>query len=244
MHTTTDTLLNGQLSLQQPQSGYRFGTDAVLLAASTPSCQRLLDLGCGVGAVMLQILHHQPHCQAIGVEIAPDMAKLASQNLVQNNLCERGQIICADATDKTLLSTLGQFDMVVSNPPYYPASQNQAADQTQSRNLARTQKDGDLALWLKNANRLLKPKGMLRVIYPANQLRELLAAWPRGIGAVRIIPIWSKLGEPAKRVIVQGIKGNRNPQNLLEFGLILHEDDGSYTTQAAQILTQGALWPI
>ena len=251
MHTTTDTLLQGKLALLQPQMGYRFGTDAVLLAASTPALkigQTILDLGCGVGAVLLQILYHQPHITGVGVELNPNMAQLATQNLSTNHMAERGQIICADATDntlfKTLSQTMGQFDMVVCNPPYYPASQNQAASLTQGRAQARTQKDGDLALWLKNANRLLKPKGLLRVIYPSAQLQALLAAWPKGIGAVQLIPVWSKLGAPAKRIIVQGRKGNRNPHNILEHGLILHEYDGSYTAQAAQILEQGALWPI
>mgnify|MGYP001821000592 CR=1 FL=1 len=50
-----DAFLGGKLHLLQPKTGYRAGVDPVLLAASVPAAagERVLDLGCGVGAAAL-----------------------------------------------------------------------------------------------------------------------------------------------------------------------------------------------
>ena len=52
---TEDAFLGGRLRLLQPAQGYRAGVDPVLLAASVPAMlgQRVLELGCGVGAALL-----------------------------------------------------------------------------------------------------------------------------------------------------------------------------------------------
>ena len=64
--------------------------------------------------------------------------------------------------------------------------------------------------------KLLKPKGQLAVIHRADRLADLLAALKgRGVGAVRILPLWPKPGRPAGRVIVLARKGSRAPLDLL-----------------------------
>ena len=52
---TQDHILGGKVSLRQAAKGYRAGVDAALLAAACDAGdgERVLDAGCGVGAVML-----------------------------------------------------------------------------------------------------------------------------------------------------------------------------------------------
>ena len=57
---TQDLFLGGKVILWQSIDGYRAGIDAVLLATSTKpkTNQKILDLGCGAGAVSLCVLAH------------------------------------------------------------------------------------------------------------------------------------------------------------------------------------------
>ncbi len=73
-----------------------------------------------------------------------------------------------------------------------------------------------------------KPGGLLSLAW--RQLRRDLAA-----GDIRILPIYPKHGQAARRVIVDAGKDRRSPDTLLP-GLSLHNEDGSYTDAALAIL--------
>lgn len=79
---TKDAFLGGKLHLWQPKSGYRAGVDAVLLAASVPaqSGDRVLDLGCGVGAAALCLDARIGGLKLTGVELQENYAELARRN--------------------------------------------------------------------------------------------------------------------------------------------------------------------
>jgi tRNA1(Val) A37 N6-methylase TrmN6 len=79
----------------------------------------------------------------------------------------------------------------------------------------------------------------LTLIHRAEVLEELLSLLKGRFGALAIYPLFPKKGAPAKRVLVQGIKGSRAPLELLQ-GMVLHEADGSYTQEADLILRDGA----
>jgi tRNA1(Val) A37 N6-methylase TrmN6 len=94
----------------------------------------------------------------------------------------------------------------------------------------------DLAGWIKAAAKLLNPKGRLVIIHRADRLADLLAALKgRGLGGIRILPLWPKQGRPASRVIVSVRKGSRRGLDLLP-GLVLHRPDGGHTAEAEAVL--------
>src|SRR6202012_2070155 len=75
---TEDRVLGGKVTLRQPAKGYRAGLDAALLAAAgdaAPS-ERVIDVGCGVGAVMLAAAMRRPGTNFLGVERDPTAAAL------------------------------------------------------------------------------------------------------------------------------------------------------------------------
>jgi tRNA1(Val) A37 N6-methylase TrmN6 len=69
-------------------------------------------------------------------------------------------------------------------------------------------------------------------------LPELLPLLARRFGAITLLPLFPKDGEPAIRVILQAKKGSRAGLRLL-CGLVLHETDGSYTAKAEAVLRHG-----
>ncbi len=75
---------------------------------------RILDLGTGTGCLMLALLHEFPAEVAVGVDLEPSAVALASRNAARLGMAERAIFACADWTN----ALTGQFDLIVSNPPY------------------------------------------------------------------------------------------------------------------------------
>jgi tRNA1(Val) A37 N6-methylase TrmN6 len=101
--------------------------------------------------------------------------------------------------------------------------------------------DVDVAAWIKGCLACLKPKGRMVMIHRADRLSDVLAALHKGAGDIRILPIFPKANQPARRVIIDAGKDRRSPDTLLP-GLVLHEEGGAYTVAADAVLREcGAL---
>jgi tRNA1(Val) A37 N6-methylase TrmN6 len=82
-----------------------------------------------------------------------------------------------------------------------------------------------------------KAGGTFTAIIRTDRMSEALARLPeRGVS---IFPLWPRAGQPAKRVLLQAVKGSRAGSSLLP-GLVLHGADGSYTREANAVLRDGA----
>jgi release factor glutamine methyltransferase len=79
---------------------------------------RVLDLGVGSGALLCALLNEFGAARGVGVDISVDAADVAQGNLVACGLCERAEIRIGDWTS----GLEGQFDLIVSNPPYIPTA--------------------------------------------------------------------------------------------------------------------------
>jgi len=81
---------------------------------------RMLDLGTGTGCLLLACLAELPYATGIGIDISADAVKVAAANAARHGLGGRVQFYQADfAADMALY---GQFDLILSNPPYIPSS--------------------------------------------------------------------------------------------------------------------------
>ncbi|HEX4078972.1 MAG TPA: methyltransferase domain-containing protein [Rhizomicrobium sp.] len=233
MECSQDRFLDGRIVAHQPLNGFRAGIDAVMLAAAVPACghDELLELGSGTGIASLCLAARVPECVTLGVEIAPELVKLARTNARANGLESRLSFECADALDLAQ-HVRRSFDHVFCNPPFHQANGNVSP----SRERARARQDaGRLAEWLAAGLRRVRAGGTFSTVVRADRLGEALQALPQR-GAV-IFPLWPREGAPAKRAIVQVRKNSRSPLVLLA-GLILHEKDGSYTQNAELVLRQ------
>jgi tRNA1(Val) A37 N6-methylase TrmN6 len=239
--TTDDALLDGRVRLRQPAAGYRVAIDPVLLASAVPARpgQRVLDAGAGVGAAALCLAVRVPSITVLGVEVRPELAALFGQNVDANGLrgrvdVEAGDLLVHDPDG-------GPYDQVMTNPPYRPAGRGRpAADASKQR--ANVETEMDLAAWVGACLALLRPKGILTVVHEAGRLDALVAALAGRAGDVRLLPLWPKRGQPARRVIVQARRGVRSPATVLP-GLVLHGADGGYTRAAARVLRDGGPLP-
>lgn len=243
---TDDAFLGGALKLLQPKSGYRAGVDAVLLAASVPCIQdvneRVLDAGGGVGTVGLSVVRRCPAATAVLLERAPMLVDLANENVKRNALSERVQVFSGDLT-ASWSEMAGEglapesFDHVVANPPFHTDGEGTASPDPW-KSIAHSMPQGDLDLWGRLLARMAVPGGTGTMIHKAEALGAVLGAMAGRFGALKILPIYPRAGQPAIRIIVQGTKGSRGPTTILP-GFTLHGEGNGFLPEAEAILRHG-----
>ena len=233
-----DGILGRQYQLHQPKQGYRFGTDAILLAAAieTQNGRRIADFGAGVGAVSIAAWHRLSDIHITAIEKETNLAALLAHNIHHNQAFEHIRPLEADITDLPPM-LLGSFDQVIANPPFHhPAS---PPSRNRRRALAHHGDGASLDLWVAASLKALKPKGRLTYIMRADRMDEMIISLQQnGAGDITVLPIWPYKSSPAIRVIITARKGITAPFTLLD-GLVLHHPDGGLTARANDIL-QGA----
>ena len=227
----TETFLDGKVRVAQPESGFRSGLDAVMLAAAVPAQtgQSVLELGAGAGTASLCLLARVPGLALTGIEIDKSLVALAGDNAAANDM--RAQFVCADIF--ALPSDLKRdFDQVFCNPPFHGEGQV-SPDEMRATALM---DQGRLEEWLRIGLQRTISGGFFTAILRADRLNQALAALPEK--GVAVLPLWPKAGETAKRVIVQARKGSNAPFALLP-GLVLHQVNGAWTPEADDVLRRG-----
>lgn len=79
---------------------------------------RILDIGTGSGAIAISLAKLVKEAEVVAIDISRDALKIAKHNA--ERLGANVEFIEADALGD--LSHLGEFDIIVSNPPYIPQS--------------------------------------------------------------------------------------------------------------------------
>ncbi|MFN4311919.1 MAG: tRNA1(Val) (adenine(37)-N6)-methyltransferase [Ferrovibrio sp.] len=241
---TRDALLGGLVRLEQPRRGQRASADAVMLAAAVPARtgQRVLELGSGSGVGMLCLAARVPGAIIDGIELQPDLVALCTRNIAANGMAERLNAVVGDVRRRIAGITPNSYDHVFANPPYFNSQRHRASPHA-GRAAARSESgEADLAHWIAAMLRHARPGGMLTLVHKADRLADLLAALSPKAGAIRVIPLWSKAGQPAKRVILRAIKGSKTPLTI-DPGVLLHRPDGGYFPEVDAVLRKGAAFP-
>lgn len=240
---TSDAFLGGAVQATQPQQGYRAGLDAVLLAAAVPRPKagqtlRLLDVGAGVGVVGLCVAARLPAAHVTFVERCDALCRFADNNIAANGLQERACIVQQDilAPRQTSHPQLADnsFDVAVSNPPYYDATRHRRSPSDLKAD-SHSMPVGGLDRWLRFMARLTRPGGRAIIVHRADQLPDLLSAMTSRFGDIVLQPLHPRLGQPASRVMLTGVRGSRAPMRLSP-GLVLHGEDNRFTPVIDKIL--------
>ncbi len=245
--TSEDAVLGGRLILHQPRRGHRFGHDALLLAAAAAAQagEHAVDLGAGVGPAGLALARRVTGVTVTLVEIDPILAGLAKQNAERNGLADRVRTVCLDAAAPSLDFAAaglvaGSAHGVLMNPPFNAAGN---PSPVAGRRLAHSGGHDTLRQWTHTASRLLRPSGVLTLIWRADGLGEVLDVLASGFGAIAILPVHPKPAVPAVRVLVRAVKASRAPMQLLP-GLLLANDEGKPSDAAEALLRGSAVLPL
>ncbi len=241
--TTVDAFLGGRVEAVQPVSGHhRSGLEAVLLGVSVPSAARgmAIDLGAGVGVAGLCAASRCPGLSVTLVERDPVAAACAREALAlpaNRAFAGRVALVETDIGERAGLPDAAA-DHVIFNPPFREAAAgtvSPASARAGAHVLAATGLDP----WFRAAAALLRPRGVLTVIFRADGLDLLLASAKGRFGNLDILPIEPREGEPAHRLLMRGVKGSRAPLRLLP-PLVLHGEGNAFRPEIEAILRDGA----
>lgn len=87
--------------------------------------KKFLEVGCGSGAVTLCLLSKLPWMRAVACDISKDACNLTIENLSRYHVDKRASVLNRDFKSPEtiqLISELGLFDFIISNPPYIPTA--------------------------------------------------------------------------------------------------------------------------
>lgn len=239
VEVTDDEFLGGRVKLWQPAHGFRAGLDSVMLAAAVAAAprQRVCDLGLGAGAASLCLAARIPGLHVTGVEIDRNLAELAQANAARNAHATSFEIVIADVLKRPRTLERQSFHHVIANPPFHNAERGTRAP-AHGKAQATSAGPRELIEWLRFARALARPKGWVTAILPPEQLPLALQALsPEGLG-VEIVPLWTKAGAAAKRVIIRTRTNSKTTLRLLP-GLVLHNDDDRVSPAADAVLRRG-----
>lgn len=215
---------------------FKLGTDSVLLAsfASAKSAHRGIDLGCASGAVALLLLSGNVRLHMTGLEIVPEAAELARENMEKNSLSTRAEIVCGDIRRHRELFRSGEFDLVVSNPPYFPLGSGRLSPDKE-RAAARGETDCTLLDICAAAAFLCRTGGRVCFVHKPERLSELFCAMSAsGIEPKRLRLVCHTHNSAPNLVLVEGRRGG-NPGLKIEPALVLRNPDGTETDEILKI---------
>lgn len=236
--------------LAQPEGGFRFGADTLLLAAF--AARRLpaaraggrtltgLEIGCGCGAASLGLLllAGERRLSLAGLDLDPDMVEAAGRNARLLGLEDGFQARQGDAAEYRLPGIGPGFDIALMNPPFRVAGTGRGAA-TPQKHRARFEGPGGLAALLSCAARCLRPQGRLYLVHLAERLPDILRQMGEaGVNPSGLLPVYGRGGQgavdrPARLVLVEGVRGGRGSLTLLP-GLALYGPGGELSPHAAE----------
>ncbi len=116
-----EVYINPGVFISRPETEFLVDAAADRLKRLPAGRSKILDIGCGSGAVILSILNAVPLVRACAVDLDPK----AGENLVENaqrlGLDDRVCYFCGDLFEP--VKDEGPFDMVTMNPPYIPTEE-------------------------------------------------------------------------------------------------------------------------
>jgi len=238
---TVDKILRGKISIIQLKNGFRYGFDAVFLAAFVNGYLKklkkknflLADVGSGVGTISLIIAHQNDEINITAIENNDSYIEIANENIIRNNFQEKINLMKEDIFnfDKDLIN---RFDIVVSNPPFY--DQNQKKSENELDNYAK--RIINYETWIESSVKLLKDKGIIFLIIPTVLLEKSLKSLSTKTGSFKIFPIWPNQKKSSKRLILIAKKGGASPTELMS-GMRLLNNKGKVTKKAKTFSDNG-----
>jgi tRNA1(Val) A37 N6-methylase TrmN6 len=197
------SFLVGDWRIFQLRRGHRWSLDdfvtayvALETARAEGPVARALDLGCGIGSVLLMVAWGLPTARVVGVEAQAPSVGLARRSLRYNGAEERCEVRLGDLRDERLLPEAAAFELVTGTPPYLPLGTGLVSERAQ-RGPCCFETRGGLEDYCRAAARALAPGGAFVVCSGAQDPpgRAERAAADAGLGVRRSIEVVPKEGK-------------------------------------------------
>jgi len=215
---------------------FKLGTDAVLLAhfTNTSRITRAVDLGSGTGVLAILLALRTPELQIDCVDILSEAVALTIENAAHNGMAERISAHHADIRQIREVLRAGAYDLVVSNPPYFPAGSGFRANREGIAD-AREESLCTLDDICKAGGYLLRWGGRFALVHRPERLGEIIVSMHKhGIEPKRLRMVSQTAEHAPSLVLIEGRRGG-NPGLEILAPLILQDDTGGDSPEIREI---------
>lgn len=160
-----------QFSVAHDRCAMKVGTDGVLLGAWTSletNPESILDIGAGSGIIGLQMAQRSSAQTIDAVEIDDHAYEQCVENFEDSPWGDR--LFCYHASFREFFEEMGNYDLIVSNPPFHdPSSQKTTRGNhpfSEDRKMARHRSSLPFQELLLGVSKLLTEKGIFTVVVP------------------------------------------------------------------------------
>ena len=236
-HETIDRVFEGRVAVIQRRGGFRFSLDSLLLArfVEVRGRERIVDLGAGNGVVALSLAALNGGVEVVGLELQEAMIDRAVRGAALNGLGERVGMVRGDVRDVEKDFPAGSFEVAVCNPPYRPRRSGRV-NPDRERLVARHEVEGELADFTRAGAYLLRHRGRMCLVYPAERAVDLFSAMRQhGLEPRRVRFVHSFAGAAATLILAEGVKGARTGLRVLP-PLVIYRGEDEYTDEMAGLL--------
>ena len=227
----------GRLIIRQPERGYRFSIDSVVLAGFAAPFSRgaVLDLGTGCGVLLLLLSRLAPGMRAgTGVDLQEGLLDFARRNFREN--CPEGGLSAVPGDFRGEIPGVEprSFDLAVSNPPFGRAGRGRR-NPDPGKETARHEVTCTLPELFAAASRFLSAEGRFAFILPYPRLPEIEpCAAKEGMRADLLRAVHPRDGASPSRVLCCAVRGGSGPPRVLP-PLFLHRGAGKYCPEVERI---------
>ena len=201
-NTRTDYLYGTGFTVVQKENGYHFNSDTELLGLflkARPS-ERVLDIGCHSGALMLYAAHDGA-AEIEGIDLFEEVTELARENL------KRCGVSGTVHTGRVQDLRTGPYDLIACNPPYFKNS-GSMVPKDRILHAARHESQMDLRELFACVKRLLDERGRFCMVHRVSRLQDILAAAAEyGFGITRIRIAYRSKDGPGQSVLLELRRG-------------------------------------
>jgi tRNA1Val (adenine37-N6)-methyltransferase len=208
--------LTGDWRLFQNRRGHRWSLDDLVTAwvatreLDPAAAVRALDLGCGLGSVLLAVAWRLPRADVTGIEAQADRAAMGRRSIAYNGVEARCRILDGDLR---ILDGEARYDLITGTPPYFPRGTGPESEKAHAA-ACRFEHRGGVEDYLAAAARVRAPGGTVAVCTAALERDRVIAAaraaglarrehWeviPRdGKPALVCVDVFGEAGEGAER---------------------------------------------
>lgn len=165
--------LAGDFRIFQLKDGHRWSLDDFVTAwvaladLDGAAAHRTLDLGCGIGSVLLLTAWALPRATGLGIEAQDVSAALARRSLRYDGVDDRYAVASGDFRSLEGVAEPGSFDLVTGTPPYIPIGEGIISEKRQ-RGPCCFETRGGVEDYCATAARYLAPAGRFVVCAGAN----------------------------------------------------------------------------
>ena len=223
-------LLTGDWRIFQKQVGHRWSLDDLVTAwvatrrRDPARAIRALDLGCGLGRVLLMVGWKLPHAVGWGIEAQPDRAAMGRRSISYNGADARCRILDGDL--RALSLGAERFELVTGTPPYFPRGTGTESEKPHAL-ACRFEVRGGVEEYLETAQRWLAPGGEIVVCTAALERERVTHACSElGLG---VVEHWDVIPREGKDVLVMIDVLVSAPADVTQHTLTVRNRAGAWT---------------